>query len=37
MQIVCEIIISDLLKPSPSSAALAFIKNEVSELWWKLF
>jgi hypothetical protein len=29
-----EIIISDLLeKPSPSSAALAFIKNEVSELW----
>jgi hypothetical protein len=29
-----EIIISDLLeKPSPSSAALAFIKNEVSQLW----
>jgi hypothetical protein len=29
-----EIIISDLLeKPSPSSAALAFIKNEVAELW----
>ncbi len=29
-----EIIISDLLdKPSPSSAALAFIKNEVGELW----
>jgi hypothetical protein len=27
MQIVCEIIISDLLKPSPSSAALAFIKK----------
>jgi hypothetical protein len=29
-----EIIISDLLeKPSPSSAALAFIKNEVGQLW----
>jgi hypothetical protein len=29
-----ETIISDLLeKPSPSSAALAFIKNEVSQLW----
>jgi hypothetical protein len=29
-----SIIISDLLeKPSPSSAALAFIKNEVSQLW----
>ena len=29
-----EAVISDLLeKPSPSSAALAFIKNEVGELW----
>ncbi|SEA55808.1 hypothetical protein SAMN05443667_105238 [Flavobacterium gillisiae] len=29
-----EAILSDLLeKPSPSSAALAFIKNEVGELW----
>jgi len=29
-----EVIISDLLeKPSPSSAALAFIKNEVGQLW----
>jgi hypothetical protein len=29
-----EIIISDLLeKPSPSSAALAFIKTKRSELW----
>lgn len=29
-----ETVISDLLKkPSPSSAALAFIKNEVGELW----
>lgn len=29
-----EVIISDLLeKPSPSSAALAFIKNEVAQLW----
>jgi hypothetical protein len=29
-----ETVISDLLeKPSPSSAALAFIKNEVAELW----
>ena len=29
-----EAVISDLLeKPSPSSAALAFIKNEVAELW----
>lgn len=29
-----EVIITDLLdKPSPSSTALAFIKNEVSELW----
>ena len=32
--ILREIIISDLLeKPSPSSAALAFIKNEVGQLW----
>ena len=29
-----EIILRDLLeKPSPSSAALAFIKNEVNQLW----
>jgi hypothetical protein len=29
-----QAVISDLLeKPSPSSAALAFIKNEVGELW----
>jgi len=29
-----EVILRDLLeKPSPSSAALAFIKNEVSQLW----
>jgi hypothetical protein len=29
-----EAVISDLLeKPSPSSAALSFIKNEVGELW----
>lgn len=29
-----ELILSDLIeKPSPSSAALAFIKNEVSKLW----
>ncbi|WP_413998433.1 hypothetical protein ACMDB5_11665 [Flavobacterium sp. W1B] len=29
-----ELVISDLLeKPSPSSAALAFIKNEVGQLW----
>ena len=29
-----ELILSDLLeKPSPSSAALAFIKNEVGQLW----
>jgi hypothetical protein len=29
-----EIVIGDLLnKPSPSSAALAFIKNEVGQLW----
>ncbi|WP_269225117.1 hypothetical protein [Flavobacterium eburneipallidum] len=29
-----ELILSDLIeKPSPSSAALAFIKNEVSRLW----
>lgn len=29
-----ELVISDLLeKPSPSSAALAFIKSEVGELW----
>jgi hypothetical protein len=29
-----ELILSDLLeKPSPSSAALAFIKNEVSQMW----
>lgn len=29
-----ELVIADLLeKPSPSSAALAFIKNEVGQLW----
>lgn len=29
-----ELILSDLIeKPSPSSAALAFIKNEVSQMW----
>jgi hypothetical protein len=29
-----EVILQDLLeKPSPSSAALSFLKNEVSELW----
>lgn len=29
-----ELILSDLLeKPSPSSAALAFLKNEVGQLW----
>jgi hypothetical protein len=29
-----EVILRDLLeKPSPSSAALSFIKNEVNQLW----